>query len=72
MNPVLAFYIAWVVWIFTALCAVITNYIWIFKLLVSAKEIGNQTLLLAIVSGVVPPIGAIHGVYIWFNGFTGL
>lgn len=63
--------VSYIVFVFLCIAAWLTNVIWIFKILLSTQVIQNNTLILAIITGCIPPFGVVHGWVIWFKGWTG-
>ena len=53
----------------TLIAALITNWIWVFKILVSGIALTPNIFILAILS-IFPWFAIIHGILIWFNGWT--
>jgi inner membrane protein involved in colicin E2 resistance len=60
-----------VLWLL-AFAAWVTNIVWIFKILMATANFATGIYVLAVITGVVPPLGIIHGVFMWFAGWTAL
>ncbi len=51
----------------TAIGGFVTHLIWVFGLLTSGESaVSGGQVLMALIGCLVPPIGALHGVYLWF------
>ena len=50
---------------FAVLAGWVTHIVWVIKLLMNGDpSIGHVAL--AIIGAIAPPVGAIHGIYLWF------
>jgi hypothetical protein len=65
MQP-LAAAIAAVAFFVAALSAYVTHVVWAIKLLMIGTAPAGQ-LVLCVLGTVIPPIGSIHGLIIWFS-----
>ena len=52
---------------FTALAAFIRHIWWIFTICMSGAPLTGGHVVLAVIGLVFPPIGALHGVWLWCN-----
>jgi hypothetical protein len=53
----------------TAVAGWITHIWWIFSILMANAPLHAGRVLLAFFGVFIPPIGALHGVYLWFNAW---
>jgi hypothetical protein len=65
-------FLAVIIWLIGA-AGYITHIMWCIKALVSTAVVGDiliKAIILGVVGAIVPPLGAIHGLVIWFSGWT--
>lgn len=61
-----AVFVIWAAGLLTVVAGWITHIFWIFKLASSAAVTGGQVALM-ILGVLAPPIGALHGFWLWFH-----
>lgn len=64
--------LAIIIWI-VGVVGYITHIMWCIKVLASTAIVGDiliKAVILGIIGAIVPPLGAIHGIVIWFSGWT--
>lgn len=61
------FFIAFALFVFTAIGAYVTHLIWAFKVLTSEASAPVNQVVLSVFGTVLPPLGAIHGFTLWFS-----
>jgi hypothetical protein len=65
-------FLAIIVWL-VGFAGYITHIMWCIKALVSTAVVGDiliKAIILGVIGAIVPPLGAIHGLVIWFSGWT--
>ena len=58
--------ITFIAFVFTMMAGFITHIVWILTTLTSSDPATVGQIVLAILGLVAPPLGAIHGIFLWF------
>ncbi len=53
--------------IFTMICAFINHIIWTISILMNNDPLTVKQGVIMVIGILAPPLGAIHGVYLWFH-----
>lgn len=71
MKPNVSGWAIFTIYVFygTILASLITNWIWVFKLLVSDVVLTSKMVIVILLS-LFPWFSVVHGIIIWFNGWT--